>query len=1402
MQKRKLLSLFTSIVMTISMLSIVPASEAMAATTPSVPKITSYSSTDSTIRVHFVDRTDITGFKLELYSNSSYSTVSRSTQATTAQAKLNGLGFSSLSSNTLYYLKAYTYNGSGTSQPLNLAIRTKATGYPNFVASPTMAEQKTKALVDRNLQNSLNLLGNFGTFRDDTFGYSKLTGPSSTNGTVSGSGFTVNAGGENASDRDSKSYDNNIKFYMSAPYLEDSFTYTVSRSGKNYTFNQANNWGWGNPETGTGGIRYIPSSKHDSYYGNYTFNAWEVDTKTLSGLHRTSYTNDGKSYSLLTYNDLTSATSPLIDRDAQHTGITGNLWINADKIGLTYAYLSDTSNNSKPTTGVAGFKEGNYLNWALRRIKYYHDNQPNDTKIKYGEIPLDPQAILNDENWKQVPYDRADTLSPTLYEIAEEAIKNERQSGWAIALNDADKGTLSCTYDKVGNFKGKSVSVKLTVVDWQASDDWRHNAFRQYKDTDNFKTGDWFLTAISETAVGNWNTRKTPGTNVSQASNGSFATGSPYGGGNEKETCPLISFASDGIGINVSFLDWIKVDYTFFDEDGNEITDPDFKGRGTWKDIDYSQSVSFLPAAQNNGKGFTGIYDYDGYVWWSGPTSASKANQAYNINITKDTKYDSLLYKSWDYINVDGSTDRYWGVFDWVGTEGEDDDKTNWVYGEFNGPFSIIYGAGGHGDMAYAGVKGEYNKDTIQTVYQNTGDARTSNKRLATSPVTSPASLNSGSREIEVPSIQVMRSQPDAHNIADLTGTSYYGEVNITKYLEQKNGNYVKASGADWSDKNNVFFAIRDGNGKYLAFDLDASDTVNDKYVIDPTITYDNYDGSRQSKRVTHFSLNSSGELHITNIPAGTYFIEEILSGTTVRPQYSGESTIKYSIITGQTPSNPVVSEDGMFEVFDKESQNKSTQLLIYNDLAETGTVTFTKKAKTSNNPAQLSIDNNVANDLEFVLLLDGETVDSPNADYFVTVNQISSGKYSFDKLSWPLQYSSAPPSNAILKLDSYNQLVINDLPVGDYYLREITGNDIYFDGTMDDVHFTVTANSKIAVTGLNILKTGNITINKSFEGSSTPINGAKFSLTGTSDAGTPVNMTATVMYGTTRFSNVPYGTYTLSETFVPTGYDAVADRKVTVSSANSDVTVNLTDPLTKGFLKIIKENEDGSIPSGIAFNIKSVYTASGIAVDQTVVITNGTGYANLPVGRYIVTEIANSVPEDYLVADPQTVDVRNTDTFGSPVTVKFVNKLAEGPITITKKLTESYYTQEEFVFEVSETDKDGTVNKFFAYIVIPAGKTSGSVTIDKCRNGRTYSVRELNTNWRYTPVNDGTYLQVNGKSPTAEQNYSKNTATNTLSFKAVALNSNDYECIFTNKGHDHWLDDGATVTNVMNPIK
>ena len=480
----------------------------------------------------------------------------------------------------------------------------------------------------------------------------------------------------------------------------------------------------------------------------------------------------------------------------------------------------------------------------------------------------------------------------------------------------------------------------------------------------------------------------------------------------------------------------------------------------------------------------------------------------------------------------------------------------------------------------------------------------------------------------------------------------------------------------------------------------------------------------------------------------------------------------------------------------------KSNEVRTY--VYDPSALTFTKKQKTSSSAStSYSIPSDVTDDLEFLVYrLDHPDASNETQTYLVSKTG-TTGNYTFSGFAPAYNYGTAPLAashNAfVFKLDSSGKFKLN-LPAGKYAIVEYTGSDIYT-GLMKNVVVTTRKNSNTSCEGYNILPSGSVTVNKSFEGTTASLNGAKFNLTGTSDIGIDVDMTTAVTNGKAVFSNVPYGTYTLSETSVPTGYDAVAARKVTVSSENSNVSVNLTDPLTKGFLKIIKENEDGSIPNGIQFNIKSTYTVSGVKVDQTVTVANGMYYASLPVGIYTVTEIASSVPEDYLVADPQTVDVHDSDTFSSPATVKFVNKLAEGPITITKKLTESYYTQEEFVFEVSETDKGGNVNKFLAYIVIPAGKTSGSVTIDKCRNGRTYSVRELNTNWRYTPVNDSTYLRVNGKSPTAEHNYSKNTATNTLSFKAVALNNNDYECIFTNKGHDHWLDDGSTVSNVMKPI-
>ena len=246
---------------------------------------------------------------------------------------------------------------------------------------------------------------------------------------------------------------------------------------------------------------------------------------------------------------------------------------------------------------------------------------------------------------------------------------------------------------------------------------------------------------------------------------------------------------------------------------------------------------------------------------------------------------------------------------------------------------------------------------------------------------------------------------------------------------------------------------------------------------------------------------------------------------------------------------------------------------------------------------------------------------------------------------------------------------------------------------------------------------------------------------------------------------------------------------------------------LKTGSIEITKTNEDGTTPAdGIQFMIAGT-TYLGTSYVNTFTLKDGKVVVNdIPLGTLNIIELPNAVPDGYASALTQIVTLSEN---GQKLKVNVTNPSVPGPIKITKNLTKAYYTQEEFVYSVTERDLKGNTSTFMSYIVIPAGETTGSVIIDNCKSGCTYTVKELNTNWRYTPVTDKTYLTINGNtfdkiSSQTQQyvKYGKSNSDNSMTFKLLNPKVNDFNCIFTNDGHDYWLDDGDTVTNVMKPIE
>ena len=136
---------------------------------------------------------------------------------------------------------------------------------------------------------------------------------------------------------------------------------------------------------------------------------------------------------------------------------------------------------------------------------------------------------------------------------------------------------------------------------------------------------------------------------------------------------------------------------------------------------------------------------------------------------------------------------------------------------------------------------------------------------------------------------------------------------------------------------------------------------------------------------------------------------------------------------------------------------------------------------------------------------------------------------------------------------------------------------------------------------------------------------------------------------GRVIFTNVPSGEYTLTETVAPTGFEASADRTVTIPAGGSlQVTVanaRVPVPEATGQLVVIPLDPDGSEVAGGCYQVFDGDTAVTDRVcdnadDQPRRII----FNDLPIGDYTVVERLAPSP-DYLTADAMPVSIEQDTT-------------------------------------------------------------------------------------------------------------------------------------------------------------
>lgn len=313
----------------------------------------------------------------------------------------------------------------------------------------------------------------------------------------------------------------------------------------------------------------------------------------------------------------------------------------------------------------------------------------------------------------------------------------------------------------------------------------------------------------------------------------------------------------------------------------------------------------------------------------------------------------------------------------------------------------------------------------------------------------------------------------------------------------------------------------------------------------------------------------------------------------------------------------------------------------------------------------------------------------------------------------------------------------ISDLPMGSYYVQEISTNSAYLkDDTKYPVVFeyagqetalvSITANEGEAIE--NDLIYGAVS-GKKYDEDGNALGGALIGIfkTGTEEftAETAIQTTTSADDGSFSFEKVPYGTWLIREIESPTGF-VLSDEEipVTIGSVDEVVEVVLVNEFITGSIELTKVDEDypDNKLTGAVFEVYADKNGDGKLDDSDELLGEmaelGDGVyqmSDLRYGKYLVRE--TKAPEGFLLdTNVYPVSIEEDGriyTVENEAGVGFINAAQKGSLKIVK--TSSDGKVEGFSFRVTGKDYDQTFTT----------DANGEILIEGLRIGE-YTVSEV----------------------------------------------------------------------------